>query len=122
MPKMPDERTSITHRFTIDKLKVYMTVGLLPDGTVGEIFLRASQTGTTVRGLLNTLAMIVSMALQKGIPLATIVDKLKFTHYEPAGFTNNRSIPTATSITDYVGRWLEQKFLVGETNDGHGTD
>lgn len=109
---MQPERQSITHRFKIGSLKGYITVGLYEDGSPGEVFLTAEKQGTFERGLLHSLAVLLSVALQHGIPLSKLVDKMKNVHFEPSGLTKNPNIPTAQSVVDYLGRWLEQRFLI----------
>ena len=112
---MPSERESITHRFKIGtgegSVKGYITVGLLENGQPGEIFITLKKTGTLERGLCHILAVVISMALQHGVPLERIVTKLKDERFEPAGFTSNPEIPFAKSIVDYVARWIERRFL-----------
>ena len=87
-----------------------MTVGLFNDGTPGEVFINVSKQGSTVSGLMDTVAMLTSYALQYGVPIHELASKLKSSRFEPSGPTNNKSIPIATSIVDYVFRWLELKF------------
>jgi ribonucleoside-diphosphate reductase alpha chain len=60
---------------------------------------------------MDAVATAVSIALQHGVPLSTLVEKLSHTRYEPSGFTRHRAIPYAKSLTDYVFRWLGWKFL-----------
>ncbi|MBW2724305.1 MAG: vitamin B12-dependent ribonucleotide reductase [Deltaproteobacteria bacterium] len=112
--KLPDERQALTHKFSIAGHEGYLTVGLYDDGMPGEIFLRMAKEGSTVSGLMDTIATMTSMALQYGVPLRTLVDKFSHTRFEPAGFTNNRNIPIAKSITDYVFRYLGNRYLSGE--------
>jgi hypothetical protein len=108
---MPATRKSITHRFKVNGLKVYVTVGLVDDAPK-EIFLTVSgRTGTAERGLLRILAITMSLGLQYGVPLEKFVEKLKSVCFEPSGLTGNEQIPSVTSIADYVARWLELKFL-----------
>lgn len=109
---MPPERKSVTHRFAVGGQKGYVTVGLYDDGSPGEIFLVVKNVGTTARGLAHTAAVLTSVCLQHGVPLEKIVEKFKSVVFEPRGFTGNPAIPVASSIIDYVGRWLELKFLV----------
>ena len=112
--KMPDDRASVVHHFTIGGptgLSGYITAGLYPDGTLGEIFLTVQRVGGLDRGMANALAIQISMALQHGVPLAKIVDKLKGQTFEPRGLTDNKAIPMCRSLADYLGRWLEMKFL-----------
>jgi ribonucleoside-diphosphate reductase alpha chain len=109
--KLPDERESVTHKFSIAGHEGYLTVGLYQDGTPGEIFLRMAKEGSTVSGLMDTIATMTSIALQYGVPLKALVDKFSHTRFEPAGFTNNPEIPMAKSVTDYVFRYLGNRFL-----------
>lgn len=108
--KLSDERAAITHKFRVGEQEGYMTVGLFEDGTPGEVFINVNKQGSTVSGLMDTVAMLTSYALQYGVPLAELASKLKNTRFEPSGPTNNKQIPIATSIVDYVFRWLELKF------------
>jgi ribonucleoside-diphosphate reductase alpha chain len=112
--KLPDEREAVTHKFSIAGHEGYLTVGLYENAQPGEIFLRMAKEGSTVSGLMDTIATMTSIALQYGVPLKTLVDKFSHTRFEPAGFTNNREIPIAKSITDYVFRYLGSRFLRGE--------
>jgi ribonucleoside-diphosphate reductase alpha chain len=112
--KLDDERKAITHKFSIAGHEGYLTVGLYDDGQPGEIFLRVAKEGSTVSGLMDTIATMTSLTLQYGVPLKTLVDKFSHTRFEPAGFTNNPEIPIAKSVTDYVFRYLGNRFLEGE--------
>ena len=108
--RMPDERAAITHKFRVGEQEGYMTVGMFEDGTPGEVFINVSKQGSTVSGLMDTVAMLTSYALQYGVPISELASKLKNTRFEPSGPTGNKEIPLSTSIVDYVFRWLEQKF------------
>jgi ribonucleoside-diphosphate reductase alpha chain len=112
--KLPDERHAITHKFSINEFEGYLTVGLYEDGQPGEIFLVMAKQGSTISGLMDSLATAISIALQYGVPLQTLVDKFSHTRFEPSGFTKNPEIPIAKSITDYIFRWLASKFLSRE--------
>jgi ribonucleoside-diphosphate reductase alpha chain len=112
--KLPDERQAMTHKFSIAGHEGYLTVGVYEDGSPGEIFLKMAKEGSTISGLMDTIATMASMSLQYGVPLKALVDKFSHTRFEPAGFTNNREIPIAKSITDYVFRWLGNRFLRGD--------
>jgi ribonucleoside-diphosphate reductase alpha chain len=112
--KLPDERRAITHKFSINDHEGYLTVGLYEDGQPGEIFLVMAKEGSTISGLMDSLATSISIALQYGVPLQTLVDKFSHTRFEPSGFTKNQEIPIAKSITDYIFRWLASKFLSRE--------
>ena len=109
--KLADERKAITHKFSVNGHEGYITVGLYDTGQPGEIFLTMAKQGSTVSGLVDAFATAISIALQYGVPLRTLVDKFSHTRFEPAGFTTNPEIPIAKSITDYIFRWLASKFL-----------
>ena len=113
--KLPDERVARTHKFSIAGHEGYLTVGLYDDGSPGEIFLKMAKEGSTVSGLMDTIATMTSIALQYGVPLKALVDKFSHTRFEPSGFTNNSEIPFAKSIADYVFRYLGSRYLSGET-------
>ncbi len=112
--RLPKERMAITHKFEIAGHEGYITVGLYPDGQPGEIFLKMAKEGSTVSGLMDTVATLASVALQYGVPLRDLVTKFAHVRFEPAGFTGNSEIPIAKSIVDYVFRWLGSRFLGGE--------
>jgi ribonucleoside-diphosphate reductase alpha chain len=109
--RLPDERQSITHKFSIAGHEGYITVGMFEDGTPGEVFITMSKEGSTISGLMDSFATAISIALQYGVPLRVMVDKFSHARYEPSGFTNNPDIPIAKSISDYIFRWLGMKFL-----------
>ncbi len=109
---LPDERPALTHKFSVGGYEGYLTVGLYPDTKKpGELFLVAAKEGSTVSGLLDTIATLMSMCLQSGVPLKTLVRKFKDMSFMPAGFTNTRDIPVAKSIMDYICRYLGTRFL-----------
>ena len=116
---LPDEREAVIHKFEIAGHKGYLTVGLRPDGSPCEIFLRMAKEGSFVSGLMDAFARAVSYNLQNGVPLRVLVDKFIHTRFEPSGYTGNPEIPRADSITDYIFRWLELRFLndQGETDE-----
>jgi len=125
--KLPDERHSITHKFSIAGHEGYITVGMYDDGTPGEIFLTMSKEGSTISGLMDSFATAISLALQYGVPLQTLVDKFSHTRFEPSGVTNNPDVRFAKSIMDYIFRWLGSKFLAeapeaGGPSLGNGVD
>lgn len=109
--RLPDERPAITHKFSIAGHEGYITVGMFDDGTPGEIFLVMAKEGSTISGLMDAFATSVSIALQYGVPLKSLIDKFSHMRFEPAGFTNNKEIPLAKSVMDYIFRWLASKFL-----------
>ncbi len=118
--KLHDERRAITHKFSINEHEGYLTVGLYEDGQPGEIFLVMAKEGSTISGLMDAFATSISIALQYGVPLQTLVDKFSHTRFEPSGFTKNPEIPIAKSITDYIFRWLASKFLSREDKAAAG--
>jgi len=109
--KMPTERHSITHGFEVAGHEGYITVGLYEDGTPGEIFITMSKEGSTLSGITQALALSISLNLQYGVPLETIVRKFSHMRFEPSGMTKNSEIPMAKSLVDYIARWLGVKFL-----------
>ena len=112
--RLPDERKSVTHKFSVAGHDGYLTVGMYDDGSPGEIFVVMAKQGSVVSGLMDTVATSISLALQYGVPLNVLVGKFSHTRFEPSGFTNNPQIPIAKSIVDYIFRWLGQKFLTTE--------
>ena len=112
--KLPEERHSLTHKFSVAGHEGYITVGLYEDGAPGEIFIKMAKEGSTLSGVMDTLALSLSMNLQYGVPLKVLVNKLVHTRFEPAGLTGNKEIPMVKSMMDYLGRWLALKFLPKE--------
>src|SRR5215813_4762944 len=108
--RLPDERKSITHKFSIGGHEGYLTVGMYDDGTPGELFVVMAKEGSVVSGLMDSFATAISLSLQYGVPLHVLADKFSHTRFEPSGFTGNPDIPIAKSITDYIFRWLALKF------------
>ena len=111
--RMPDTRSSMTHRFEIAGHEGYITVGLYEDGQPGELFITMSKEGSTIGGLMDTVGTLTSIALQYGVPLESLVKKFAYQRFEPSGFTKSPHIRHATSITDYVFRWLACEFIEG---------
>lgn len=109
--KLPDERSSITHKFSIGGHEGYFTVGLYEDGTPGELFITMAKEGSTISGLMDSFATSVSYGLQYGVPLKFFVDKFAHVRFEPSGWTGNQTIPYAKSIMDYIFRWMGNRFL-----------
>ena len=109
--RLPSERAAVTHKFEIAGHEGYITVGLYADGQPGEIFLKMAKEGSTISGLMDTLATSVSLALQYGVPLKDVVNKFAHVRFEPSGFTGNPEIPIAKSLVDYIFRWLGSRFL-----------
>jgi ribonucleoside-diphosphate reductase alpha chain len=102
---------AITHKFAVGGHEGYITVGLYEDGAPGELFITMSKEGSTISGLMDTIATAISLALQYGVPLRVLVDRFSHMRFEPSGFTGNPDLPIAKSIVDYIFRWLGLKFL-----------
>jgi len=111
--RMPDTRVSLTHKFEIAGHEGYITVGLYESGQPGELFIQMAKEGSTIGGLMDTVATLTSLALQYGVPLESLVKKFAYQRFEPSGFTKNPDIRNATSITDYIFRWLGCQFIKG---------
>jgi ribonucleoside-diphosphate reductase alpha chain len=110
--KMPKERESITHKFSIAGHEGYITAGKYEDGSVGEIFLTdIGKEGSTLRGMMNAFATSISIGLQYGVPLETFVRKFSYMRFDPEGITGNPEIPFAKSMPDYIMRWLASRFI-----------
>jgi ribonucleoside-diphosphate reductase alpha chain len=109
--KLPDERASVTHKFSIAGHEGYITVGMYEDGLPGEVFISMAKEGSTISGLMDSFATSISYALQYGVPLKFFVDKFSHVRFEPSGWTGNPQIPYAKSIMDYIFRWLGARFL-----------
>ena len=110
--KMPQERESITHKFSIGGHEGYITAGKYEDGSVGEIFLTdIGKEGSTIKGMMNAFATAVSIGLQYGVPLETFVKKFSYMRFEPEGITKNPEIPFAKSMPDYIMRWVASRFI-----------
>jgi len=119
--RMPRERQSITHKFSIGGHEGYITAGMYEDGSVGEIFLTdIGKEGSTLRGMMNSFATAISIALQYGVPLETLVRKFSYMRFEPEGITGNPEIPFAKSMPDYIMRWLASRFLDADAQEELG--
>jgi ribonucleoside-diphosphate reductase alpha chain len=110
--RMPRERESITHKFSIAGHEGYITAGKYEDGSVGEIFLTdIGKEGSTLRGMMNAFATAISIGLQYGVPLEVFVRKFSYMRFDPEGITGNPEIPFAKSMPDYLMRWLASRFI-----------
>jgi ribonucleoside-diphosphate reductase alpha chain len=115
--RLPGERASVTHKFGLAGHEGYITVGLYPNGSPGEIFIRMAKEGSTVSGLMDSFATAISLALQHGVPLRVLCEKFAHTRFEPSGWTGNPEIGFAKSIMDYIFRWIQLRFLSGQQLD-----
>jgi ribonucleoside-diphosphate reductase alpha chain len=119
--RMPVERQSITHKFSIGGHEGYITAGVYDDGSVGEIFLTdVGKEGSALRGMMNSFATAISISLQYGVPLETLVQKFSYMRFDPEGITQNPEIPFAKSMPDYIMRWLASRFLDTDTQEELG--
>jgi ribonucleoside-diphosphate reductase alpha chain len=109
--KMPVERASVTHKFSVGGHEGYITVGMYDDGRPGEVFIKMAKEGSTLSGVMDGLALTISLGLQYGVPLKVFVDKLLNTRFEPSGITANANIRFVSSVLDYIARWLGGRFI-----------
>jgi ribonucleoside-diphosphate reductase alpha chain len=112
--RLQNERSAITHHFSIAGHEGYLTVGLYPNGQPGEIFIRMAKAGSTIAGLMECFGTVVSVSLQHGVPLKVLCDKLSHTRFDPSGWTGNEEVGYAKSIMDFLFRWMELRFLSGK--------
>jgi ribonucleoside-diphosphate reductase alpha chain len=112
--KLQEERASITHKFNVGGHEGYITVGLYPDGSPGEIFITMAKEGSTVSGLMDSFSCAISLALQHGVPLKMLCEKFAHTRFEPSGWSGNAEIGFAKSIMDYIFRWMHLRFMTGQ--------
>ncbi len=120
--KLPAERNSITHKFSVGGHEGYITVGMYEDGHPGEIFIKMAKEGSTLSGIMDAFALSVSISLQYGVPLRALVDKFVNSRFEPSGYTGNPKIRYAKSVVDYLGRWLGGKFISPDYLDHDGVE
>jgi ribonucleoside-diphosphate reductase alpha chain len=108
---LPATRESLTHKFSIGGHEGYLTIGLHEDGRPGEVFLKISKEGSTISGLCQAYCRAFSLALQYGLPLEEAVRRFKGMRFEPFGMTSNPDVPDASSLIDYIARYLEVEFI-----------
>jgi ribonucleoside-diphosphate reductase alpha chain len=118
--RLPDERSALTHKFSIAGHEGYLTVGLYPNGKPGEMFIAMAKEGSVVSGLMDSFATAVSIMLQYGVPLKVLINKFSHVRFEPSGMTSNPEIPLAKSVMDYIFRWMDLKFE--SSNSGEELD
>ncbi|MEL6796431.1 MAG: hypothetical protein AAFO89_06355 [Planctomycetota bacterium] len=112
---LPATRDSVTHKFAVDGHEGYLTIGLYPDGTPGELFIKISKAGSALSGMCQAFCRAFSLAIQHGLSVREAASRFKGMRFEPLGHTNNPDIPTAESIVDYVARYLELHFTEADT-------
>ncbi len=117
---LPQDRSAICHKFEIAGHEGYIHIGFYEDGTPGEMFIRMAKEGSTISGLMDTIATLTSVSLQYGVPLEALVSKFSHVRFEPSGFTRNPDIPFAKSLTDYIFRFLGTRFLSTEQKQDAG--
>ncbi|HJQ85005.1 MAG TPA: LAGLIDADG family homing endonuclease [Candidatus Binatia bacterium] len=118
--RLPTDRQATCHKFDVAGHEGYLHVGFFEDGTPGEIFIKMAKEGSTISGLMDTIGVLTSMALQYGVPLEVLVSKFSHVRFEPSGFTKNADIPMAKSLIDYIFRFLGARFLAGEARAAVG--
>ena len=111
--RLPDTRDSLTHKFNVAGHEGYLIVGLYEDGTPGELFITMAKEGSTIGGLMDSLGTAISVALQYGVPVQSLVNKFAHQRFEPMGITTNSDIPFAKSLVDYIFRWMGIQFIEG---------
>ena len=109
--RLPDTRHAITHKFDVAGHEGYITAGLYHDGQPGEVFITMAKEGSTIGGLMDSIATLVSVSLQYGVPVESLVRKFEHVRFEPSGMTRNPEIPMAKSLVDYIFRWLAMEFV-----------
>jgi len=118
--RLPNDRQALCHKFDVAGHEGYVHVGFFEDGAPGEIFIKMAKEGSTISGLMDTIGVLTSMALQYGVPLEVLISKFGHVRFEPSGFTKNPDIPMAKSLIDYVFRFLGARFLSGEARAAVG--
>jgi ribonucleoside-diphosphate reductase alpha chain len=111
--RLPDTRGAVTHKFDIAGHEGYLTVGLFENNQPGELFITMAKEGSTIGGLMDSIGTLTSMALQYGVPLEALIKKFAHQRFEPSGFTKNAEVRNASSIMDYVFRWMAFQFIPG---------
>lgn len=117
--RLPDERAAITRSFEIRytedsmprEMKLYFTAGTYPDGTLGEVFVKADKAGSMARGTLDAVGVLISLMLQHGVPIEAVTSKLRHTRYSPSGFTGDSEFHSCSSVLDLLAQWLERRFI-----------
>ena len=111
--RLPTTRQSVTHKFSISGHEGYLTVGHYDDGQPGEVFIKMAKQGSTISGLVDTIAILTSLALQFGVPVDSLARKFQHTRFEPSGHTNDPELAVASSVSDYVFSWLGLRYSEG---------
>lgn len=109
--EMSKIRGAKTFEFSVSGSKGFITVGEFEDGSPGEIFIKIAKQGSTLSGVMESLAVSVSYGLQYGVPLKSYVHALTNMTFAPAGLTDDPEIRTATSLVDYIFKRLAKSYL-----------
>src|SRR5256714_3620406 len=110
--RLPAKRYGITQEAKVGGNKIFLRTGEYEDGMLGEIFIDMHKEGAALRSVMNCFAMLVSIALQYGVPLDTLVEQFVFTRFEPQGPVQGHDrVKFATSVIDYVFRALGVEYL-----------
>lgn len=109
--KLPAKRRGFTQKAKINGQAIFLRTGEYNDQTLGEIFIDLAKEGSTLRSLMNSFAIAVSVGLQYGVPLEEFVEKFVFTKFEPSGMVDHPNIKSTTSIVDFVFRCLAYEYL-----------
>ena len=115
--RLPDDRHAVIHKFSVGEHEGYLTVGEYAGGEPGELFIHISKEGSTVSGLMDAVGALTSVALQSGVPVETLVRKFSHSRFEPSGWTRNPQMGYASSILDYVFRWMGMRYLDSQRSD-----
>jgi len=115
--RLPDERPSVVHKFVIGGYAGYMIVGFFDDGTPGELFIYISKTGSLLSGMMDAFAIAISLLLQYGVSLDSLIKKFMGMKFEPSGFTKNKDFKMVDSIIDYIFKWLRKRFSAKKSQD-----
>lgn len=118
--KLPADVVSWRHKFSVAGHEGYVHCGVYADGSLGEIFIRMAKEGSTISGLLDSIGILMSVALQYGVPVKTLIKKTIHSRFEPSGYTDNSDIVVAKSILDYIAKFLAIKFLPEEDREAMG--
>jgi ribonucleoside-diphosphate reductase alpha chain len=108
---LPAKRSGFTFKAKVGGQPLFLRTGQYNDGTLGEIFLDMAKEGATMRSLMNSFAIAISVGLQYGVPLEEYVDKFTFTRFEPSGVVDHPNIKQATSVLDFIFRLLAYEYL-----------
>ena len=108
---LPNRRKGYTQKFRINGHKIFLHTGEYEDGTLGEVFLDSPKEGTTLRGYLHTIAILISMGLQRGISIQEFSKTLKGFSFEPNGIVEgSEHVSECKSIIDCVLQELEKSY------------